>query len=218
MGENEAEDPKAAPGAGTENGAAAEDDAVDLDTMSIEELEAIVTKAATEAAKAVVPKAEEKDPYEGQEPAVRAAHERLDKAEKELAERRERDVREQAAREEQGRMAEITAVAKEFKMTKKELMAVADYADAHPDKAAVADFRTLAVMQNPDLLLRSRKTDSPEAKDGAPAGGPAPAATIDVGSGGEAPPADFKPGPGHGFGDITNWALQHQRGQFITET
>lgn len=195
------------------------DPEVDLDTMSIEELEQVVETAVSRAVETAKPKGPPApDPLEGVDPAVRELHERTAKVEAQLAERNEREKAEAAAAQENARIKEIGAVAEEFKMSRKELLAVADYADAHPEKAAVADFRTLAVMQNPELLLRAKAKPSAQPKDEAPAGGPANAAVVEVGSGGEAPPAEFKPGPGHGFGDITNWALRHQRGQFITET
>jgi hypothetical protein len=198
--------------------AAAEEAVEEFESMTIEEIEASIEAAVTKGVARATPKPAAEDPLAGLDDSVRPFAERTLKLEAELAERKKNESLAAAAQQEAARITEIQSVAKEFKMTKDELIAVADYADAHPEKAAVADFRTLAAMQNPKLLLRGMEPAKPEPKDGAPAGGPAPAVTVEVGSGGDAPPQDFRPGPGHGFGDITNWALSHQRGTFITET
>lgn len=191
----------------------------DYDAMTMEELEALVENSVKRGVEAATPKAPAEDPNADLDPRVREIDARTKKVEEELAARRANEQKALEAQQEAARITAIQKTAQEFKMTKEELLAVADYADAHPDKAAVADFRTLAIMQNPELLLRAKATPTPEPKPpAAPDGGPAPAAIVEVGSGGDAPPAEFTPGAGHGFGDITRWALRHQAGQFIQET
>lgn len=198
--------------------APAEDD-LDFSGMDLDDLSAAIESAVAEGVKKAQPPAPVADPLEGVADDVRPFAERTLKLEKELAELRAKDAERETAASDAAKIQQIRDTAKEFRMSKEEVIAVGKYADEHPDVAAVLDFRTLAVVAKPDLLARSRSTPAPQpsAAPAAPAGGPAPAALVEPGSGGETPPKDWTPGAGHGFGDITRWALQNMGGTLMTE-
>lgn len=205
-----------------------EADVEDFDDIPLDELESSIRSIVGDALDERLPKPEpepEPDPFEDLPEDVRPLAEKNAALEKRLAAMEAKEQERERAAAEAGResnmIAQMKAAAKEFSMSKEEVLAVADYVDKNlpPEVADKLSFEQMAILQNP-LLASRRKVNGapPSAKPGAPAGGPPPAKLVEVGSGGDAPPRDRHPGPGKGFDDIHREAAREYAGKlFVNE-
>lgn len=179
---------------------------VDLDELDAR-LEKIISKGIDQGIqKHLAPEVPEEEPEPEPEPGSDEARIRaLERAE---LDRQAAAAKQAEADAEKQTLAEIAQTMSKYKLTKEETMAVAKAIDANPTKHAELTFEESAILTNPALAGRLVKPTPPTTGTPRPQGGPNAALLVEVGSGGEQPPKDFEPGPGHGFGDINRWARQ----------